>query len=274
MPIKYRVVDTSHGAIAVEEAGSGDRAVLFIHGNSSSREVFRHQLDSDLGRNHRLIALDLPGHGQSANAMNPERTYTRPGFADVTRELLTRLGISQAALVGWSLGGHIALEAAARFPGIVGMMIVGTPPVAANRMADGFIPAPHFKLGSQEHLDAAAIDEFGSAIFGTSFTPELREAMARTDGLARKTMFKAAQAGAGTDQRKTVEHIPVSLAVVNGANDPFVNLDYLDTLSYANLWDGRCHRLPGLGHAPFREGPEAFNGLLERFLADLSVAKG
>src|ERR1700754_2177387 len=271
MPIKYRVVDTSHGALAVEEAGSGERAVVFIHGNSSSREVFRHQLDSDLADSYRLIAFDLPGHGESANAMNPERTYTRPGFADVTHELLARLGIPQAVLVGWSLGGHIALEMAARFPGVVGTMIVGAPPVAALRMADGFIPSPHFKLGSQERLAAVDIEQFGTAIFGASFTPRLREAIARADGVARKTMFKAAQAGAGTDQRHTGEHLPTALAGVNRANDPFVNLDYLDTLSYANLWDGRCHRLEGLRHAPFWEGPEAFNGLLARFLADIST---
>src|SRR5271169_1803892 len=69
----------------------------------------------------------------------------------------------------------------------------------------------------------------------------------------------------GVDQRWVVENLPIPLAVVNGSEDPFVNLDYLDTLDYANLWEGRRHRLPGLKHAPFWEAPDIFNSVLERF---------
>jgi len=61
----------------------------------------------------------------------------------------------------------------------------------------------------------------------------------------------------------------VPLAVVNGAADTIINLDYIDGLDYANLWRGRCHRLAGLGHAPFWQMPELFNPLLRAFLADL-----
>ena len=49
------------------------------------------------------------------------------------------------------------------------------------------------------------------------------------------------------DQRLIVESSPVPLAVVNGDTDRFVNLDYFDTVAYANLWESRCHRLNGLG---------------------------
>jgi len=59
--------------------------------------------------------------------------------------------------------------------------------------------------------------------------------------------------------------------VVNGGADRLVNLDYSDTVSYANLWEGRCHRLSGLGHAPFWEAPGDFNPLLERFLHDVET---
>jgi pimeloyl-ACP methyl ester carboxylesterase len=46
---------------------------------------------------------------------------------------------------------------------------------------------------------------------------------------------------------------------VNGSEDPFINLDYFEVPKYANLWEGRCHRLPGLKHAPFWEAPEVFD---------------
>ena len=55
--------------------------------------------------------------------------------------------------------------------------------------------------------------------------------------------------------------------------DRFVKLDYFDTVPYANLWEGRCHRLDGLGHAPFWEAPESFDPILERFLQDIDIAR-
>ena len=74
-------LSTSHGSIVVEEAGDGDLPVLLIHGNSLSREVFRKQLGGALSRKYRLVAFDLPGHGESGDALDASRTYTRPGLA-------------------------------------------------------------------------------------------------------------------------------------------------------------------------------------------------
>jgi len=95
--------------------------------------------------------------------------------------------------------------------------------------------------------------------------------MQRADGLARKTIFEAARSGVGVDQRWLVESCPDPLAVVNGSEDPFINLDYLDVPKYANLWEGRCHRLPGLKHAPFWEAPDIFDALLARFVDDVAA---
>ncbi|XQM34152.1 hypothetical protein DFLDMN_000962 [Cupriavidus sp. H19C3] len=271
MPNPY-TLNTSHGAIAVEESGRGDLPVLLIHGNSSCRGVFRHQMHGLLADHYRFIAFDLPGCGQSANAIDPIRTYTRPGFADAALEVLARLGVDEVVLFGWSLGGHIALEMAAQFRGVRGIMICGTPPVGRD-MSVGFQPAPHMRLGSQQQFTPEDIDTFGHAIFGDKFAPFLREALARADGVARKTMFEAARAGAGVDQRWVVENLPVPVAVVNGADDPFLRLDYLDSLAYANLWEDRCIRLPGARHAPFWEAPEVFNPVLARFLRDISEVR-
>jgi pimeloyl-ACP methyl ester carboxylesterase len=258
------IVTTSHGALAVEEVGQGSLPVVLIHGNS-----FRHQLAGRLADNHRLIAFDLPGHGQSSDAPDPARTYTRPSMADAVVELLEKLGVTEAVVLGWSLGGHIGIEMVPRFAGMRGLMVIGTPPVARNGMADGFQRSPHMQLAGQEHLSETDITAFVSAIFGNSAEPFMNKAVARADGRFRKTLFEAARAGLGVDQRQVVETSPVPLAVVNGGDDRFVKLDYLDTLAYANLWEGRCHRLAGLGHAPFWEGPGDFDPILERFLQDV-----
>jgi len=262
------MVPTSHGAIAVSDSGTGAGSVLLIHGNSSSSAVFQHQIDSAALAGHRLVAIDLPGHGASADATHPARTYTRPGFAEALVEVIDHMGLADPVLLGWSLGGHIALELAPRLSSVRGIMICGAPPVGTS-MAEGFQPGSAVRYGARNELSAADLEAFGQVIFGATLDAPLRAAMARADGRARRILFEAARAGAGIDQRRMVEHFREPLAVVNGAGDAMINLDYIDRIAYANLWSGKCHRVPAAGHAPFRDNPAAFNALLASFLADI-----
>ena len=252
--------------------GGGSTTVVFIHGNSSCRKVFQHQLGGPLAESCRLIAFDLPGHGESDDALDPGRTYTRPGFADAAIELLRTLAVSDAIVFGWSLGGHIAIEMSARFSGMRGLMISGTPPIGPGETALGFQRTSHLALARKRHLSADEVLAFARGMAGEPVAPFLQGAIARADGRARETLFEARDAGAGIDQRAAVERNPMPVAVVNGAQDPFINLDFLDRVSYANLWGGRCQRLAGLGHAAFWRGPDRFNPLLERFVGDLACA--
>jgi len=270
---RQHTIVTSHGSLAVEESGQGGIPVLLIHGNSFCRGFFRHQLQGPLAENHRLIAFDLPGHGQSDNAPDPTRSYTLPALADTAVELLEKLGVTEAIVFGWSLGGHIGIEMIPRFPGMRGLMITGTPPVGRNNMAQGFNSSPQTGAAGKQDLSEADIEAFVQAIFGESAEPFLRDAVARADGRFRKRLFEAARAGEGVDQRLIVESSPVPLAVVNGGADRVVKLDYFDTVAYANLWEGRCHRLAGLGHAPFWEAPGNFDPILERFLQDVETGR-
>jgi pimeloyl-ACP methyl ester carboxylesterase len=269
---QYDIV-TSHGSIAVQESGQGGTPVLLIHGNSTCSGVFRHQLQGQLAEHHRLIAFDLPGHGKSSDAPDPTRSYTLPALADAAVELLEKLGVREAIVYGWSLGGHIGIEMISRFPGMRGLMISGTPPVAPNKMALGFNSTPNQGVAGKETLSEADIDGFLQGIFGASAEPFLHDCVARADGRFRKRLFEAARAGAGDDQRQIVESSPVPLAVVNGGADRIVKLNYFDTVTFENLWEGRCYRLEGLGHAPFWEGPGEFNLILERFLRDVEAGR-
>ena len=266
--VRQTRVSTSHGQIAVETAGADGPVVLLIHGNSSCREVFRKQMQSAIVGRARLIAFDLPGHGESSDAADPKPTYTRSGLAATAVEVLGALCVDEAIVFGWSLGGQIAIEMIHRIQGMRGLMISGTPPVGRDNMAEGFVRSPETGLTGQEVLTEDERATFIAGIFGASAEPFLLRAVARTDGRFRKRLFEAARTGNGVNQRKAVESCPVPIAIVNGADDRIVNLDYIERLNYANLWDRRCHRLPGAGHAPFWQTPESFNALLERFVAE------
>jgi pimeloyl-ACP methyl ester carboxylesterase len=271
---RIRTIPTSHGPVAVQESGQGRTTVLFIHGNSSCRDVFNRQFSSQLADCYRLIALDLPGHGQSGDALDPMRSYTLPGLADAVAESAAHLGLSDFVIVGWSLGGHIGIELMQRCPGLKGLMITGTPPVRRGGMSEGFIASPHFQLASRPALSDLGVDAFAMAMFGEPVPPFLRDAIARTDTRFRQRLFEARRQGAGVDQRAAVESSELPLAVINGTDDRLINLDYFDTVAYRNLWNGRCYRLDGVGHAPFWHAADEFNALLDRFLDDIGQMRG
>jgi pimeloyl-ACP methyl ester carboxylesterase len=156
-----------------------------------------------------------------------------------------------------------------RFPGLLGLMIIGAPPVGHNAFSQGFRPMAAVRMAGKENPSQPEVEDFVQTIFADSAEPFLYEAVSRADGRFRKRLFEAARDNAGVDERITVENNSVPLAVVNGAADPIINLDYFDTVAYCNLWEGRCHRMPGLGHAPFWQAPDAFNVLLNRFLEEV-----
>lgn len=86
--------------------GAGRPPVVLIHGLGGTNASFLPTL-WDLSRNHRVIAPDLPGHGDSGK---PIRRYDATFYATWLTALLDELGIEKAHLVGNSLGGRISLE--------------------------------------------------------------------------------------------------------------------------------------------------------------------
>src|SRR5690348_2210585 len=102
-----------------ESPGAG-RPILLVHGNSSSCRIWQKQLQGPLGGKYRLIAIDLPGHGASSPAPDPEQGYSGPGYSAVIAALARELGLKDAVIVGWSLGGHAVLNAAGAIPTAAG----------------------------------------------------------------------------------------------------------------------------------------------------------
>jgi len=121
----------------------------------------------------------------------------------------------------------------------------------------------------KDSLTPDEIDSFAHSTCGEPFEPFLLEAVARTDGRARRLMFESFAAGRGDDQSRIVATSKIPLAVVNGAQEPFVNLDYVRGLAYANLWEGETHEIPNSGHAPFWDAPAAFDPIFSRFINDM-----
>jgi len=282
---------TDHGLISVTDTALKNSlpALLLLHGNSSSSRIFRHMLDSTtLTSEYRIVTFDYPGHGASSNAPNPSTSYCMRGYADLAIHILNHLNITDVVVFGWSLGGHIGIEmipllsAPASSIKFKGLMITGTPPALGLQQTNAGFLFQDGHLSTSAKLDWTEEDaaQFArtSAAAGKEelFEEWMLDDARRTDGRARMMMWrKLANVdgkgnGEGADERRVVEESDVKIAVVNGAKEPFVNLDYLDEAKWGNLWRGECLRLEGLKHAPFWEEPEKFEGILTDFLDECS----
>ncbi|MDX2482459.1 MAG: alpha/beta hydrolase [Pseudodonghicola sp.] len=268
--MKTHTIETTHAKIAVSDSESAGPPLLLIHGNSSCRQVFRNQLEGEIGRKFRCIALDLPGHGESGDAPDPLKTYWMPGYGETAIEVMKALDIPSYAVLGWSLGGHIGLEMLAQTEAVNRLMITGSPPFTQtdDSVNAGFRPSPHMHLAGQAAFTQQDVSDYAHSTCGDNapFEPFLLDCVARTDGRARELMFSRITDPASADQQEVAINAKVPLAIVNGEDDVFINNDFIAALPYKTLWEGQVHRLKGIGHAPFWEAPAVFDPYLKRFM--------
>ena len=72
------------------------------------------------------------------------------------------------------------------------------------------------------------------------------------------------------DEVAVVRDLDVPLAMLHGADEQLVNDRYLASLRMPTLWRGAVQTIPGAGHAPQSETPEAFDALIEAFIAEMA----
>ena len=130
-----------------ETHGSGQPMIL-LHGGLGSGEMFGPVLPA-LAANHLVIVVDLQGHGRTADIDRPIDVRL---MADDIAALIDHLGLDRPDLVGYSLGGGVALHTAAKYPAKVGRLVVAS----ANIRPEAIYP----EMREQQAQVGAAAAEF------------------------------------------------------------------------------------------------------------------
>ncbi|MEV5069490.1 alpha/beta hydrolase [Microbacterium sp. LMI12-1-1.1] len=105
--------------LAYEDRGSG-KPIVFVHGWAGSGDVWDYQV-LDLAPSYRCITVDLRGHGASDK---PWGDYDYDLFVRDLDALIVGLDLTDVTIVGWSMGGHIALKYAHMHPQRVGRLVI------------------------------------------------------------------------------------------------------------------------------------------------------
>jgi pimeloyl-ACP methyl ester carboxylesterase len=274
--LRFDSIKTRRERISILEAGQGEGPpVLCLHGLGGTKVSFLSTVAA-LADSHRVIAVDLPGFGDSDKPLGA--AYDAPYFSRAVARLMDALEIERAHLIGNSMGGRVAIEVGLREPERTERTVLLSPALAWLKRSQwewlvqlaqprlGLIqPAPRFIVeplvrrmvpGGDDGWSAAGVDEFLRAFL----TPSGRAAFYAA---ARNIMLDPPEGEDGFWTR-LAEHSPETMFVW-GRHDGLVPIAYMKHVERA--LPAARHVELDCGHVPQMERPRETHAAIRDFLA-------
>lgn len=260
-----------HGSSTVFTDRPGNiPALVCIHGNSLSRAEFAPLFEDRKLENYRILTYDLPGHGDSDTPINPEETYTLKGYAAHLAEFIKHLGLERYVLFGVSLGGHIAIEAAATGldPVPEGIVTVGTPPVGnAKDLAEAFLPGPEDPSLLQTEISREEAKKIVDILTeDVEIKKRCLQEILFTDKNARRCLLKGFKNIPFRDEIDFVLHTDIRLLLAFGERERVVNRKFLEDRGLTANLQGSLRIFSGSAHLPDMTQNSEFLAELAAFL--------
>ncbi len=248
----------------VVTAGAADApAILLIHGLGWDSTLWRPQIAWLAAAGWRVVASDLRGMGRTEK---PDAPYSIDQYEDDMAALLETMGIDGAVVVGFSLGGTIAMALAARHPALVSALMVACGSAMSSREAEA---------GTEAMLERAATlgalrfaEEQAKAIFSPAWAAAHEQAVAdfvvwraSMDQVGLRHAFRSSY---GVDLRPELLAIEVPTRMLIAERDSFVSLE--TGREIAGCFGADLIVIEDAGHMASIEQPEAFDAALRAFL--------
>ena len=247
-------------SIVYSAAGAGDPALVFIHGGLADRTFWEEQL-REFASLHRVVALDLPGHGESG--LNRKK-WGIPEFGADVKAVIEVEKLQNVIIFGNSLGGPVAIETALLLPdkvlGVVGVdtfqvLDIRISPEEAKQRAELF-----------QRDFAGALRQMVRMLFHTDADPALiAEAESRMAGTSPEAVHAMFLSLAGYDVGAAVRRLTVPLRAINGDLYP---TDFKGNRKVKADFDAVI--MKHMGHYPMLERPAEFNDRVKEIVASLT----
>ncbi|MFI5613750.1 alpha/beta fold hydrolase [Amycolatopsis sp. NPDC051903] len=257
-----------HAVLGYDDRGSGDRALLLVHGHPFDRSMWRPQTEHFAGLGFRVVVPDLRGYGESTG----EPVTTLAGFTADLIALADHLGLAKFVLGGLSMGGQIAMQTIAQHPDRVEALL----------LADTFPTAETPEGRRSRRAAATRVEAEGMAAYAEELLPKMVSARTRTQNPqvtahVRTMMRTAPPHGAAAalraralrpDYRPALEDVRVPTLVVTGSQDEFTPVADAE-LMHRLVPRSELAVVEGAGHLPNLERAAEFNDVFGRFLLSL-----
>jgi pimeloyl-ACP methyl ester carboxylesterase len=272
MSLPGRFLTIGGQRVFVHRAGRG-RPLLLLHGFLVSHWSLRRIVPA-LAADHEVIAIDLPGFGESDRPSPDRYRYDELGFAETVIGVLDELGLDRASLLGHALGGAVALAAAARHPDRVERLALVAPlvyPFALPPEGRALLVPYVGPLMFRTLYTRGVLRRYLGTVYrdGSLVTEEwvdyLWERLNRPGGIeAALAVLRLCADPAPIGRLLRAVRAP-SLAIW-GEDDRIFPVGLAPRLQ-AELPGAALTVLPRCGHAPCEEAPEAVLDALRPFLA-------
>lgn len=263
--------------LTVYEAGAGT-PVLLLHGFTGSARSFE-RVFNFLSENYRVFALDLIGHGES-DAPEDWRRYSVEAAVFDIKTLLERLGLSKIVVLGYSMGGRIALSFACEYPSLVQALILeSASPGLVNQEAREARIKSDWALA--ERIVRDGVEKFvdyweNTPLFShhASKNPQAaaREREIRLSQRARGLAGSLKGGGTGS-QRPRWDELPlleIPTLLLTGSQD--LKFENIAEEMQRHMPYAQHARIPNAGHTIHLEAPGEFEAQIRTFLLQQGIS--
>jgi pimeloyl-[acyl-carrier protein] methyl ester esterase len=269
-------IDATTDGLCVEHRGAGPRTLVLLHGWAMNLRVFD-ALAESLAPDFRVLAIDLPGHGRSAEPAELRREgWTLERLAAAIAPRLP----ADALLLGWSLGGQVALQLALDAPArVAALALVSTTPrfVAGDDWPHGIAASvlAHFARHLGGEYRETVRDFLDLQVRGSREAPAalatLQAALFSHGEAAPVVLARALEVLRHADLRDRLGQVATPALVLAGQYDRVTPPGAARALAAA-LPRGRHHEFARCGHAPFLSHAAEFTAALRGFAAEVFTA--
>ncbi|ANN73177.1 alpha/beta fold hydrolase [Bordetella bronchialis] len=255
--------------VAAYEWGNPDgREIFLVHGVAQCHLCFAPQIDSELAREFRIVAVDLRGHGAADKPLDVAAYRHRSAWADDIAAVLKAKGLRRPVAVGWSMGGRVLRQYLMRYGdgALAGVNFVGSRVIEDARAAGPSTPPTEPARDLTLAQEVAHTMAFLDACYHKRPARSLYESALCYNAIVPMPVRRAA-AGWHTDPAETVaalRKVRVPVLITQGLADTIVLPQaarmIADAIPHARIsWYEEC------GHSPFQEYPQRFNRELAEF---------
>lgn len=243
---------TTNSNIVYKEEGQGE-TLLLIHGFCGSSEYWSKVMPK-LSESFRVIAIDLPGHGESEGYDSVQEIDQ---YASVIKDFLEELGIEKATMFGHSLGGYITLAFAERYSEYLN----GFSLIHSTGFPDS-AEAKEGRITSAEKIEQDGIDSFIDGLVPKLFAPDNVETYKQSIEDVKKVGYGTPAQGAKNalnamkerkDRTEVLANTKLPVLLIAGENDQLIPTDKTFTASGKNI---KQVVIKGAGHMSMYEAPE------------------
>jgi len=232
--------------------------IVFIHGNSSSSDVYNSVMESPLIKQTK-VSIELAGHGRHINHSSKVADFSIKSYCNqLTKEISEIEG--DILLVGNSLGGHLAIEISKKVSNLKGLLIFGTPPLKKPiNFEEAFIPVPELHTFLSENPSEDEIKSAAQlAVVDEVYVDQIVKDFKNSNPLVRKSLFIDLTENNWSDQLELFVNLHVPKYIIAGTKDPSVNKNYLEAVK--NMCGETCSiiEFKECGHYPSLEKPKEF----------------